>query len=128
MDFIRALLKGVVAEIMPVAALTTTTTSAAFDAGVYDGSGLFVLHSAAGTDTTPTMNVKLQHCDTTDGSYVDITGATFAEVDDTEGGAIEGIAVDLSAAKRFIKAVATLAGTSPSFICGLSFVGLKSYE
>jgi len=124
MQFMRTLLKAVVAEVLAIAALTETTTGTGIDIAAYDGTGMFILHSAAGTGTTPTMNVKLQHCDTVDGTYADITGATFTEVDDTEGGAIEAIYVDLSAAKRYIRAVATIAGTTPSFTCGVTFAGI----
>jgi len=119
----RALLKAVLAAIQPVGALTATgLTTTGVNLSAYDGSGVFTLHSAAGGGTDPTMDVKLQHCDTTDGSYVDITGATFAQV--VDAAVAESIAVDMSQVKAFVKAAWTIAGTSPTFTCGVTFHGI----
>lgn len=61
--------------------------------------------------TSPTLNVKIQESDD-DSTYSDITGATFAQV--TAANAEEAILVK-NRSKRYVRAVATIAGTTPSF-------------
>lgn len=105
--------------------LATTTTSAAFDAKDYEGSVLITLGSAAGTGTTPTLDVKIQHCATSGGTYADISGAAFTQVDDTAGGSGQGLALNIADAERYLKVVATIAGTTPKFSFGVVFSGVK---
>lgn len=125
MNLLNALSQANVLELLAPAALTETTEGTGVDVSAYEGIAAAVLHSAAGTGTTPTMNVKLQTCATVDGTYADISGATFTEVDDTEGGSIQIISFNVAAAKAFVRAVATIAGTTPSFTCSAAFVGVK---
>lgn len=124
MQFMRTLLKAVLAAIQPVVALVATgVTTTGVNLSAYDGTGIFTLHSAAATGTDPTMDVRLTHCDTTDGSYTDITGAAFAQV--VDAAAAESIAVDMSQVKAFVKAAWTITGTTPSFTCGVTFHGIS---
>jgi hypothetical protein len=104
--------------VLPTAALTTTTTGSAVDKGAYVGEAAFILASGAG-GAGATMDVKLRHCATSGGSYADITGATFTQVGDAV--ALEKINVDLRKCNRYIKAVATIAG-SASFSCSLTML------
>ena len=105
--------------------LATTTTSSAFDAKDYEGIVAITLGSAAGTGTSPTLDVKLQHCDTSGGSYADVSGAVFTQVDDTAGGSGQRILVNVSDLERYLKVVATIAGTTPKFSFGVVFLGVK---
>jgi len=123
-NLLNALGHGVPLELLAPAALTETTNGTGVDVSLYEGRAAAIIHSAAGTGTTPTMNVKLQTCSTVDGTYADISGATFTEIDDTAGGAIELISFDVSAAEAYVRAVATIAGTTPSFTCSCAFVGV----
>ena len=111
-------------ELLPVAAATDTaegTTVTGISIKDYVGPVMFKLHSAAGTGNADnTLNGKITHCATVDGSYTDVTGATFTEVDDTAGGAIEAITANANEMLEFVKFVGTIAGTTPSFICGVS--------
>lgn len=113
-------------ELEAVDTYTTTQTSPALDVTNRTGIALVTLHSKEGTGNADnTLDVKLQESTTSGGAYTDITGATFTQVDDTAGGAIEGIAVDMNKVKGFIKAVGTIAGTTPSFIYGVTVAARK---
>ena len=106
---------------------TSTFTGAAVAVGAYMGRGKLTLISAAGTGTSPTMDVKVQHCATSGGSYADVSGATFTQVTDAAA-ALEGITLDMDALAGYIKIVATIAGTSPSFIYGVALAARKQTE
>lgn len=79
-----------------------------------------VLSSAAGTGTTPTLDVKLQESDD-NSSFTDIAaaniagGAQFAQVT-TVASFQERI---YRPQKRYVRAVATIGGTTPSFTCAV---------
>ena len=116
------------ANTAPVQLLVPATrTSSANGTGVdmkdYVGRIEVTLDVGAVSGTTPTLDVKVQECDTSGGTYTDIAGATLTQV--TTANAIHSIQVDIDAAKQFIRAVATLAGTSPSFACGVNARGIK---
>ncbi len=71
--------------------------------------------------TTPTLDVKLQESDTSGGTYTDIPGAAIAQV--TASTKIDGI--DAKRTKRWFRALATIAGTTPSFALSVSLWGNK---
>lgn len=113
-------------ELEAVDTYTTTQTSPALDLTSYTGIAHVQLHSKEGTGNADnTLIVKLQHSETSGGAYTDITGKVFTTVDDTAGGAILGLALDMNAIKGFVKAVGTIAGTTPSFIYGVSVQARK---
>lgn len=96
--------------------LTASANGVAVDTQGYGGA-VVCLDVGAVSGTTPTLDVKIQECETSGGTYTDITGATFTQV--TAANAAEKIKVDLKAKKgsrkRYIRAVATITGTTPSF-------------
>ncbi len=103
-----------------VGARTATTNHTGVDRKNYGGRAKARLKSAAGTGTTPTLAVKLQ--DSPDNStWTDITGATFTGLTDAAAGN-EDINVDLDVAERYIRAVATIGGTNPSFTYGVDLI------
>lgn len=109
-NLMNALAQAGVLELIEAGTYTTTETGTGVDVSAWEGIGIAVLSSAAGGGTTPTLDVKLQDCDTVGGTYADIPGATFTQVDDTAGGSVEVITFDVSAAMGFVLAVGTIAG------------------
>lgn len=111
----------------PTAARTATALGSAIDMLGYEGNAVFVLDSAEATaGTNPTLDVKLQHCDTSGGSYTDITGAVFTQV--TATASRQKLVVDLGKVKRYVKESHTIGGTnSPSFVHSLNMVAMKKY-
>lgn len=107
----------------PTAARTATVNGTGVDVTQFVGEIAVVLDSAAGTGTSPTMDVKLQDSDAVGGTYADIPGATFTQVVDAV--AAQKIAVKVGGVNKFIRAVATIGGTTPSFTFSVNAVGVK---
>lgn len=69
------------------------------------------------------LAAKIQHCETSDGSFADVTGATFSTVRGIASQ--QKIAINLTKVKRYIKLIGTIAGTNPSFTFSGNLIGLK---
>lgn len=110
------------------AARTSTANSA--DITNYNGRSVkFVLDVGTVTGTSPTLDVKIQGKDTLSGTYQDITGAAFTQK--TSSTSTDDLTIALgitivanrsisNVVPRIFRAVATIAGTSPSFTFSLS--------
>ena len=107
------------------ASVTATATSSAIDLKEFDGDVLLVLNCAAGTGSSPTLDIKVQDSDETGGTYADLSGATFTQV--TDSASLQTLEVNKDECKRFIKIVQTVGGSSPVFVYGISLVGAKKY-
>jgi len=107
------------------ASVTATATSSAIDLKEFDGDVLLVLNCAAGTGSSPTLDIKVQDSDETGGTYGDLSGATFTQV--TTSASVQTLEVNKDECKRFIKIVQTVGGSSPVFVYGISLVGAKKY-
>ena len=107
------------------ASVTATATSGAIDLKEFDGDVLLVLNCAAGTGSSPTLDIKVQDSDETGGTYGDLSGATFTQV--TDAASVQTLEVNKDECKRFIKVVQTVGGSSPVFVYGISLVGAKKY-
>tara|TARA_R100000654_G_scaffold51729_1_gene77862 strand:+ start:158 stop:541 length:384 start_codon:yes stop_codon:yes gene_type:complete len=107
------------------ASVSATATSSAIDLKDFDGDVLLVLNCAAGTGSSPTLDVKVQDSDETGGTYGDLSGATFTQV--TTSASLQTLEVNKDECKRFIKVVQTVGGSSPVFVYGISLIGAKKY-
>lgn len=106
------------------AARTTTANGTSIDVLDYMGVAKAILDSALGTGTTPTLDVKIQ--DSADNSvFADVAGAVFAQVT-AAANVLLAIALDMDAVRRYIRAVATIGGTTPSFTFSVHLVGRKN--
>lgn len=122
----RNLEDATVANLIPTTAMTSTTTGTGIDVTDYDGRVKVVLDSTAGGGADHTMDVKLQESDD-DSTYTDISGATFTQVTNAAV-ALEDIHLNIGETKQYVRAVATLAGTSPAFTASVNFIGHKQYR
>ena len=107
-------------------AVTSTATSSAIDLLEYDGDVLLVLDCAAGTGTSPTLDVKITNSDASSGTYTDLSGATFTQV--TDSASMQTLVINKDSAERYIKIVQTITGSSPSFTFSINLVGVKKYS
>ena len=107
------------------ASVTATATSGAIDLKEFDGDVLLVLNCAAGTGSSPTLDIKVQDSDETGGTYGDLSGAAFTQV--TDSASVQTLEVNKDECKRFIKIVQTVGGSSPVFVYGISLIGAKKY-
>lgn len=98
------------------AAGSETLTSAAIDTLGYASASLFVnAGTATGTPSGKTLNVKVQECDTSDGTPADVSGLAITEM--TAAGTSK-LSFNLDGRKRYLFVVATVAltgGSSPAW-------------
>lgn len=81
-----------------------------------------IVSAGAVSGTTPTLDLKIQESD--DNSvWADISGATFTQL--TAVGREE---IHFKSIKRYIRAVATIAGTTPSFTFSVILLGCERYD
>ena len=107
-------------------AVTSTATSSAIDLLEYDGDGLLVLDCAAGTGTSPTLDVKITNSDASGGTYTDLSGAAFTQV--VDAASMQTLVINKDSAERYIKIVQTITGSSPSFTFSINLIGVKKYS
>ncbi len=110
---LNALARAVGLVLAAAAQRTSTLTGTGIDVLDYEGVTLAVLNASAGTGTTPTLDVKLQHSDD-DSTYADVAGGTFTQVTDVAGTAgVQVLKVNVSDLKRYVRVIGTIAGTTP---------------
>ena len=101
---------------------TADANGAGADLQGYQGVLKIVLDSGAGGGTTPTLDVKIQ--DSTDNSsFTDVVGKTFVQV--ATIASLQSLGIDTRAVRRYIRAVLTIAGTSPAFGLAVVVIGQK---
>lgn len=112
-------------------AITTNTNHAAIDRMGYNHL-VAILDVGTATGTTPTIDVKLQHNSTSGSSgWADfspnaitpsndstVTTAKFPQV--TTGTGVTKLGVQLENAKRYIRFVSTVGGSSPSYTMSIT--------
>lgn len=109
----------------PTAARTATGQTAGIDLRVYDGDVVFVLDSAAGAGTSPTLDVTIE--DSADNSsFSALSGAAFTQVTGTASA--QKLSIDKDNAKRYVRIKYTIGGSSgQSFTFSVNALGLKKY-
>ncbi|WKZ15435.1 MAG: hypothetical protein QY317_16185 [Candidatus Jettenia caeni] len=120
---------GSVINVLPTDQRASSSVSSAVDVSAYEGNAIIVLDSAlADAGTNPTLDAKITHCDTSDGTYTDISGAAFAQVTDAAD-STQKIIVNLDSVKKYIKADYTIGGTdTPKFSFSVNLFALKKYN
>ena len=105
------------------AGFTTTANGTGVDAKDFIGIGALVLDFSAGTGTAPTLNVKIQDSDDNT-TFADLaTPVAFAQVG--VGASQQRLALNMDGARRFIRVVTTIGGTTPAFIGSVNLLGRK---
>lgn len=117
-----------VLNLHPVAAVTGDGLSSAVDIGELSGEIAIILDvSAPVAGTTPGLACKLQHSDTSGGSYTDVTGGAFTAIADSAG--VEKISLNKDEMKRWVKLNKDISGTdSPQYLVSSKIVGMKKYQ
>lgn len=111
-----------VIQVLAPARKTASENGAGIDMQQYVGEVKVILSSSAGGGTSPTLDVKMQDSDD-NSTFADISGAAFTQVAGTAS--TQAITLNIDAAKRYIRAVTTIGGTSPTFDMALVAVGVK---
>lgn len=105
------------------ASRTTTANGAGVDLSNADGPcfALITVGTVSAGTTAPTLDVKLQESTASTGTYTDITGATVAQITTLD----HAVAINFRRTKRFVRAVGTMGGTTPSVVYGVTVFGQK---
>lgn len=112
-----------VLELIAPARKTATANGTGLDIRDYDGKLCAVLTSSAGGGTSPTLAVKIQ--DSADNSsFADVSGLTFTGLTGAAA-ATEAIGFEANAVRRYVRAVITIGGTSPTFDMSVLLIGRK---
>ena len=99
--------KGTAVDILPNDVLASTANGSGVDLQGYEGSAAFVLSSEA-MGASVTLAVKLQECDTSGGTYTDVSSGGFTTTA-ANTAAFEQIALNVSDLKRYVRAAAVVA-------------------
>lgn len=82
-----------------------------------------LLLTGAVSGTSPTLDVKIQES-ADNSTWSDVPGATFTQ----QTAANQRQLISFAAIKRYVRAVYTLAGTSPNFATGVTFLGSRRHN
>lgn len=125
---IPANLNLVYKNLVPNASITTSTVSSAIDLQEYEGEiSVYVDTSAKVAGTNPTLAVKLTHCDTSGGSYSDVTSGAFGARAATA--VFDNLTFNKNGLKRFVKLDWTIGGTdSPEYYISSKVIGMKKQQ
>lgn len=110
--------------LFPAAAPTATTTSAASEISDFTGIAHVIL-DAAQPAAGQTLDVKLQHCATSGGTYVD-SGIAFAQVTNAGGASLQDLTISVDGLMKYVKAVATIAGGTTALPMAVHLSGNKA--
>jgi len=109
--------KNDVLSLSAPASRTATVNGSSVNVLDYIGIAEAVLDSAAGTGTAPTLDVKIQ--DSSDGvTFADIAGKAFTQV--TGSISLQSLSLNMGEIRGFVRAVITITGTGPAFICSVT--------
>lgn len=107
--------------------LTVTGNGTGVNVSDYNGVLKLVLSFGAGGGTSPTLDVKIQDS-ADDSTYADLSPAkAFTQVTDAAA-SFQTLGLDTRSVRKFIRAVATLTGTSPTFDGAVVAIGSKQYQ
>ena len=117
--------KGTAVDILPNDVLASTANGSAIDLQGYEGSAAFVLSSEA-MGASVTLAVKLQECDTSGGTYTDVSSGWFTTTA-ANTAAFEQIALNVSDLKRYVRTNSTVAGGTGTGAVNVTAYASKKY-
>jgi len=106
--------------------ISSNTNGGSVDTQGYN-SAAAILEVGAVSGTSPTLNVKIQESDDAS-TWSDVSGATFAQVTAANNSQILRIEGLGTSRKRYLRAVATPGGTSPSFDAACVILLGRAYQ
>lgn len=112
----------------PVEDLTADASGSAVDLLGFTGELAFIMDcSAPVAGTSPTLDAKLTHCDTSNGEFEDVSGGAFTQVTDTASR--QKLSINTSELKRYLKVAKNIGGTDdPEYLLSVIGVGVKKYS
>jgi hypothetical protein len=125
--FINSLLNAITSTLAVCLSRTASGTSEALDISNYEGTIEITLMAGAKTaGTNPTLDVKLQECDTDDGTPTDVYGGAFTQVTTVAGTQVKTL--EKTKLKKFLFLNWTIGGTNaPAFPFGAVSKAFEKY-
>ena len=109
----------------PVAVTANGASSTYVDLQGFQGKVKIALAIGAITGTTPTLDTKVQDCDTSGGTYADLATPVAFGQKTNQTGTVDAIVVDTRLCRRFLKLYNTVGGTTPNFTISAVVIGQK---
>jgi len=106
--------------------VASTGVGSAVNIQTYEGSAAFVLTAEAGGSGI-TYAVKITECDTSGGSYTDVTGGAFTTTS-ANTALVEKIYLNISELKQYLKVSTTVAGGSGAGALAVVALASKKYS
>jgi hypothetical protein len=120
---------GDVTDILPILAASDITANntgtTPIDLSQYDGQVFIVADVGAGTGSGRTLDLVLQHSDASGSGFANVTGGAFTQVGTSAS--LQKKVFDVSGFKRYVRLVATIAGSSPSYPISVNAYATKKY-
>lgn len=107
------------------AAITATGNGTGVDISHYSGIAKFILSASATGGAGQTLDVKIQHSND-NSSWAD-AGIAFTQVTNAEA-SFQSLDVNVDGLRKYIRAVSTLAGTTPTVTRSVMMVGQKAFS
>lgn len=117
--------KTQVLNVLPSDVVTATGVGSAIDLLDYEGDIAVSLDAEAGGGSV-TYAVKLTECDTSSGTYTDVSGGGFT-TSGANAAVTEKISINTDSIQRFIKASVTVAGGTGAGAISVVAFGSKKY-
>jgi len=115
-----------VKDLLPVQAVTADGDSDAVDLLELSGEIAVILDAASSGDAAKTLACKLTECDTSGGSYTDVSGGGFTTVADEAS--VQKISLNKDALKRYVKLnLNVTTGDTISVLTSAKIVGFNKY-
>ena len=113
--------------LVPAAVVTANANGSGVDLIGYIGNLKVVVNVGASTGTSQTLDLKIQ--DSADNAtFADLSPANAITQVAGAGASLQSLSLDTRAVRRYVRAVSTVGGTSPSFPLGVTAVGYKQVE
>mgnify|MGYP003137423211 FL=1 len=106
--------------------VASTAVGSAVDIQTYEGSAAFVLTAEAGGSGI-TYAVKITECDTSGGSYTDVTSGAFTTTS-ANTALVEKIYLNISELKQYLKVSTTVAGGTGAGALAVVALASKKYS
>ena len=106
--------------------LASTAVGSAVDIQGYEGSAAFVLTAEAGGSGI-SYAIKITECDTSGGTYTDVTGGAFTTTS-ANTALVEKIYLNVSELKQYLKISSTVAGGTGAGAVAIVALASKKYS
>ena len=110
----------------PTATRTATGQTSGIDLRDYDGDVVFVLDTAAGGGSSPTLDVTIE--DSADNSsFAAVSSGAVAFTQVTGTASAQTVSLNKDDARRYARIKYTIGESSPTFTFSVNAIGLKKY-